>query len=254
MIDFEVLGAIFDVDDTLLDNKPGMLGRGLHEKSRLTAIHDVGERHGIAALANLSLEDNLRGFLDAPVHSLEGAIWNIFMMTGVADSEVMNSDDPLMREIVAAKAKLHAEIIKNEAEEVPGALTFVQALSGTLPKGRMAIASTAPRSEVDQFFAKAGFDKYFPSGQIITKDMTTHVKPHPQSFNLAFEIFKLPESARRQVCAFEDDPRGILAAHAAGLYVCAITTRFNREHLAGLELPPDYIADSYQEFMMRFGL
>ncbi|HEX3568200.1 MAG TPA: hypothetical protein VHT70_00810 [Candidatus Saccharimonadales bacterium] len=36
-INFKVKGAIFDVDDTLLDNKPGNPGFGLHERARLAA-------------------------------------------------------------------------------------------------------------------------------------------------------------------------------------------------------------------------
>lgn len=40
----EVKGAIFDVDDTLLDNQPGQPGMGLHERSRLAAFQFVGKK------------------------------------------------------------------------------------------------------------------------------------------------------------------------------------------------------------------
>ena len=50
-IDFEIKGAIFDVDDTLLDNKPGVPGQGLHERARLAAIREAGERHRIEPLS-----------------------------------------------------------------------------------------------------------------------------------------------------------------------------------------------------------
>jgi len=71
---------------------------------------------------------------------------------------------------------------------------------------------------------------------------------------MAFAKLGLSESDRGQVCAFEDDPRGIMAAKAAGLFTCAITTRYSREHLAALEVAPDLIADSYLEFAGHFGL
>jgi hypothetical protein len=45
-----------------------------------------------------------------------------------------------------------------------------------------------------------------------------------------------------------------MAAKAAGLYVCAITTRFDRASLNSLEVAPDLIADSFQEFAGQFGL
>ncbi len=54
MIDFEPRGGIFDVDDTLLDNKPGVAGSGLHERSRIAAVHEAGVKYGIPALAKLS--------------------------------------------------------------------------------------------------------------------------------------------------------------------------------------------------------
>lgn len=56
MIDFEVKGAILDVDDTLLDNKPGVPGQGLHERSRLAAAHTVGKEHSIPALEELTAQ------------------------------------------------------------------------------------------------------------------------------------------------------------------------------------------------------
>ena len=42
MFDFTVYGAIFDVDDTLLDNEPGLAEDSLHARSRLAAIREAG--------------------------------------------------------------------------------------------------------------------------------------------------------------------------------------------------------------------
>src|ERR1700721_4737511 len=102
-IDFIVKGAIFDVDDTLLDNKPRDPALGLHERARLAAAHEVGKLHGIDALENLSVKDNLEAFVNAPVHTLEAAVWNILLITGQADSQVINKNNILLQEIVARK-------------------------------------------------------------------------------------------------------------------------------------------------------
>lgn len=255
MIDFEPRGGIFDVDDTLLDNRPGVPGSGLHERSRLAAVHEAGVRHGIPGLAQLSVEDNLRGFLDAPVHTLEGAVWNIMMMTGLADSEVLNPDDPLLREIVDRKNELHEAILLEHGREVPGSTDFVRDF-GALPSvgGRLAVASTAVRRDVGLYFGMVGLDSYFSAERIITKESITHPKPHSEAFDMAFNSLGLPESDRRLVCAFEDDPRGIMAAKAAGLYVCAITTRYTRHELMRLGIAPDMASDSYGEFREYFDL
>ena len=154
MIDFKVKGAIFDVDDTLLGNKPGVPGQGLHERSRLAAIHTIGKARGISVLEHFSVEDNLAAFMDAPVHTLEAAVWNVLVMTGIADSQEINPESPLLREIVALKDRLHEDILLNEAEEVPGATAFVFALADCGLKDKLAIASTAIRRDVDLFLEK----------------------------------------------------------------------------------------------------
>lgn len=254
MIDFEVKGAIFDVDDTLLDNKPGVPGQGLHERSRLAAAHTVGKEHGIPELEELTAQQNLDAFLNAPVHTLEAAVWNILVMTGVADSEVINPDNRVFKEIVALKNELHKDILREFGTEVPGAVGFVKALGQGSLQNKLAIASMAVRQDVDMFLGMTGLDSLFPDERIKTKESITHPKPNPEVFNLAFATLGLDEKDKNNVCAFEDDPRGIMAAKAAGLYVCAITTRFDKKSLSELEVAPDLIADSYQEFAGYFGL
>lgn len=254
MIDFEVKGAIFDVDDTLLDNNPGVLGQSLHERSRLAAVHTVGNQYGIPELVELTARQNLDAFLNAPVHTLEAAVWNILIMTGIADSDVINLDNPIFKDIVALKNDLHKDILREFGKEVPGAINFVHALALNGLHDKMAIASTAVRQDVDMFLAMTGLMELFPNDRIKTKESITHPKPNPEVFSLAFASLGLVEADKSNVCAFEDDPRGIMAAKAAGLYVCAITTRFDRKSLSELEVPPDLIADGYQEFTEQFGL
>lgn len=62
------------------------------------------------------------------MHTLEAAVWNILVMTGVADSEVINPDNPVFQQIVALKNELHKDILREFGTEVPGAVNFVKAL------------------------------------------------------------------------------------------------------------------------------
>ena len=253
-IDFDIRGAIFDVDDTLLDNKPGNPGHGLHERARLAAAREAGERHNIDSLRNLSVEDNLEAFMCAPVHTLEAAVWNILIMTGQADSEVINKDNMLLQEIVSRKDELYKDILLDEGEEVPGAVNFVQKLAASGIENKLAIASTAIRRDVDLFLGKTGLASLFPDQRIKTKESITHPEPNPEVFNLAFASLGLPEEDRMKVCVFEDDPRGIMAARAAGLFVCAIGTRYSPEQMMSLEVPPHIAFATYVEFMNWFRL
>lgn len=254
MIEFQVKGAIFDVDDTLLDNKPGIPGQGLHEQSRLAAAHEVGKKYDIPRLIELTAQENLDAFMNAPVHTLEAAVWNILLITGEADSDVMNVEHPLLKEIVKLKNELHEDILMTKGEEVPGASAFVRGLAELGIADKLAIASTAVRRDVDLFLGKTGLEALFPPERIKTKEDITHPKPNPEVFNLAFDSLGLSEADRNEVCAFEDDPRGVMAAKAAGLFTCAITTRFSREELQSLEVPPDLIGESYKEFSELFGV
>lgn len=253
-LDFTPVGAIFDVDDTLLDNKPGVPGSGLHERSRIRAVHTVGERHGISELANLSVEDNLNAFLTAPVHSLPGAVWNILCMSGLADGQAINPEHPLLKEIVDLKNELHKDILLEEGNELPGASSYVRALAEQGLQDKLAIASTAVRRDIDLFLGKYQLDSLFPPRRIVSYESITHPKPHPEAFDLAFVSLGLADDQRSKVLAFEDDPRGVMAAKAAGLFVMGITSRFSRDELSKAAIAPDIIADSYAEFAEICGL
>ncbi|MDB5178900.1 MAG: haloacid dehalogenase superfamily protein subfamily variant 3 with third motif having or [Patescibacteria group bacterium] len=254
MINFKVKGAIFDVDDTLLNNIPDTPEQGLHERSRLAAVQEVGRRRGLQILCDLSPKANLDAFLNAPVHTLEAAVWNILVMSKLATGDVIDHKNPLLQEITTLKNSFHKTLLLNEGEEVPGATDFVSLLAQNGLNDKLAIASTALRQDVDIFLDKTGLKPLFPDSRIKTKESITHPKPNPEVFNLAFTSLGLAESDRAAVCAFEDDPRGIMAARAAGLYACAITTRYPREELLSLAVPPHIAADSYDEFTKLFQL
>lgn len=92
----DIEGAIFDLDDTLLDNGPtAEPAKWLHSLSRLAAVHEVGELHAIEELVNVTDEENGTAFTTALEHSLKGAIYNIFYMKGLAASNVVQPDSPL---------------------------------------------------------------------------------------------------------------------------------------------------------------
>ncbi len=162
MIDFTVKGAIFDVDDTLLDNKGDDPKHGLHERSRLVAAHEVGRRHGIDALKKLSARDNRRAFRESPVHSLQGAVWNTLVICGLRADATPDPNDPLLREIMDLKMELHGDVLLREGEPYPGAVEFVAALAKSGLRDKLAVATTAYRRDLDIFFKKAGWINIFP--------------------------------------------------------------------------------------------
>lgn len=247
----EIQGVIFDLDDTLLDNGPADQPEvWLHSRSRLAAVHEVGNEHDIQALREVTQAENGRAFVTSPVHSLQGAIWNIFFMKGLVPTNEFDPKSPyfsLVDEIADRKNQLHESIIMQHGKEVAGASQFIQRLAAN-GITKLALATNAIQRDIDVFLDKYDLRQYFPEERIISFEKTSKPKPDPESFDLAFQSLGLPESARPYVAGFEDNPRGIQSIKAAGLYACAITTRLSAKDLAELPVKPDLIAESYDEF------
>lgn len=249
----QIRGVIFDVDDTLLDNNPSGDSYGLHAHSRLAATHAVAARHHYPALARQTLADMLEAFHTSPTHSLYGAIWRQLQMAGiVAETAELDLTHPLLTEVAQAKDELHEMILRTHGREIADAGRFIRALAKRhIP---LAVASTACRRDIDVFFEMTGINRFIKDENIVSREKFNHPKPHPEPFDMAFKTLHLPEAARPYVVAFEDDPRGLASAKAAGLFACAITTRYSRADLQKLPVASDYINDSYAGFAQAAGL
>lgn len=254
MIDFIPKGAIFDVDDTLLANQTSAdMGYGMHERARLRATHEAARRHNIPELLTLTPKQNYEAFLNAATHTADAAIWQVMREYGLVDSDDINPDNKVFSDILVLKNDYFQTILRDEGEEVPGASKFLRAFANTYSlNNKFAIGSMGIKPDLKIFVEKYELQDLFPDDHIVSRERVTHPKPHPEVFNVAFDILDIPEEDRKHVCVFEDDPRGIMAAKAAGMYVCAITRRYDREALAALEVAPDVIADTFDEFATFF--
>lgn len=254
----QIKGVIFDLDDTLLDNGPaGKPAEWLHSRSRLAAAHAVGKEHNIKALQDLTPEANASMFLTAKVHSLPGASWNILYTQGLVESEDIDVNSPmypLLLELVARHHELHEAILRKYGREVPGASAFVKYLASHGFRDKLALATSSFRQDIDIFLEKYELGNCFPEERIISYEKVTRPKPDPECFDLAFRSLGLSDDQRRQVLAFEDNPRGLLSAKAAGLYTCALTTRYGRDAPELHATKPDMIADSFAEYRALLGI
>jgi beta-phosphoglucomutase-like phosphatase (HAD superfamily) len=252
-LSFTPLGAIFDVDDTLLNNYPVKGGMGLHERARLFAIKELGQKHNIPELIETTEEQNKHVIRRATEHSVEGSIWQLFYELGLVKDRKIDHANPLLREMAARKHDLYEPILAEFGAPLPQAVEFVQAMY-VLTDGKIAIASGAKRRDILVFLKVTGMDAYFLPERIFSRDDFERSKPDPEPFSLAFTSLGLSEDDRARVVAFEDDPKGIESAKAASLFTCAITTRFERGDLETMELAPDMIRDNYVAFAESFGI
>jgi beta-phosphoglucomutase-like phosphatase (HAD superfamily) len=243
------VGAIYDVDDTLLSNHPDDGdASNLHERSRLAATHAIGAELGLDTLLTVTLEENFKYFQEAPQHTVDSAVWTMLYQKKLVDSPMIDYDHPLLRAIVERKAELHIDLLKTAGKEVPGASAFVRGLEQNGLAGKQAIASGARLEEIRTFLNMYQISDIFPRRRIIARGDYQHAKPDPDPYHRAFKTLGLADTpkVRSHVLAVEDDPKGYLSALNAGLYVCVVTTMFPPEAFIAIQRP-QYIATDMAE-------
>jgi beta-phosphoglucomutase-like phosphatase (HAD superfamily) len=235
LIDFRPAGAIFDHDDTLVSNFAPGATIGAHEDSRLKAIYEYADRHNLPTLRSLTPEANMQAFIDAKTSTIEAAISEVFRICGITVEIHPELCEDTVNTIAARKTFFHREFIQT-APEVPGSTDMVISLARN-GITRLAIASNAVLSEITDYLDIHQLDRYIFRSRIRSLENARRPKPDPDLYNQAFE----------------DDPRGIRAAHDAGLFVCGVTSRLNCSALLELECPPR-LAGNYAELKQQLGL
>ncbi len=253
-----IAGVVYDVDDTLLNSQPdpGNPLSNLHQVSRLEALYKVAEELGgdYLSLLQVQAQENFDSFAASPVHTVSGAFFTLLKNRGLMTGDI-DPHNPIIKRLVELKDDAYGKLLTVHGRPVLGADSFVRDFSHTFGlDDKNAIASTAILRDIKTFLRMHDLAPLFPDERIIDASRVTHPKPHPEAFDKAFQSLSLPEHARRSTIAFEDDPRGMLSARKAGLYICAITTRYSADFLASIEAKPDYIASSYAEFREFFGM
>jgi phosphoglycolate phosphatase/beta-phosphoglucomutase len=133
-------------------------------------------------------------------------------------------DDTALAELIAKKRARYRDLLVNDLTLVPGVTDFIMALLQR--ESPLAIASAAPREEIDFVLRHCGLDECFTT--IIASADVTLRKPDPEPYLRAIALLGLP--AKRCV-AIEDSPVGFASARGAGLSVVMLTTSWSREAL-----------------------
>jgi len=135
-------------------------------------------------------------------------------------------------ELIARKASIFEEIIRDGLKPYPGALELIRDLSGKLP---LALCSGALSSDIipilKQFEITNAFDV------IVTAEDVAASKPDPESYVRAVRglnaVFPDKLIMPRECLAIEDTPAGIASAQTAGIPVLAVTNSYPTEKLGG---------------------
>ena len=215
-LQFAPRAVIFDIDGTIVDNMH------LHAE----AFGVFAERHGLPPLTS---HDRAR--LDGRRNS---EIFPILFKREVARDEWLayeNEKEGLYRELSKGRLLpmrgLHALIARLNEDQIP-----------------MALATSAPKPNVDHTLAELGLQDAFPI--IVRGDEVARGKPAPDVFLEAARRLGIDAAS---CLVFEDAPMGIEAAQAAGMRVVALTTSFQAAHFDQLGAPPTLVCCDFEEFL-----
>ena len=111
----------------------------------------------------------------------------------------------------------------------------------------MAIGSAAIPFNIDFILDNLGIRKYFSA--IVSADDVSISKPHPETFLKAAEQIHTEPSA---CLVFEDAPKGVEAAAAAGMKCVVLTTMHNRNEFPIADHIIGFIQDYTDPFLLSF--
>jgi HAD superfamily hydrolase (TIGR01509 family) len=177
-----IKGFFFDLDGTLVDT---------HEANYLAY------RHAVKLIKSVILGDDLKMMIKSGENS------NSFLSKLLPDS-----NNKEIARINSKKKELYPQYL-NTSELNDYLLTFLTQMSEHYI---IVLVTTAKRDNALAVLKQHNLEKFFSF--MIFGDDVTHMKPHPEAYNLALEKSGLSPD---EVVAFEDSNKGISAAEAAGI-------------------------------------
>ncbi|SRR5258706_5054919 len=199
---------VFDMDGVIVDTNP------YHK----IALRQFAEKYGYS----LSEEELVK-----KIYGRTNKEWipNLFGRTLSAQQ---------VQKLGEEKEKLFRDLYEKDIVEVAGLTKFLdQAMQLNL---KLAIGTSAPRSNVDFVLAKTGIEKYFPV--ILDESHVTHGKPNPEIYINCAAALNYPAS---QCIVFEDSLSGVAAAREAGCPVVGVATTHSAQELGTKVVIKDFI-------------
>ncbi len=179
-----IRGAVFDMDGLLLDTER-VVNEAWDEAARRTGFSDVE-------------------FAKRSCLGLNEASTRAFFLRTYGEAFPYDTFRSLTRQLAHEVLDVHVPVKEGAA----------QLLSALKAKGiALAVASSTREVTVRDQLSRAGLLPYFSA--VITGDMVTHGKPHPEIFMKACEALQLPPE---ECLGFEDSVNGIRSAFRAGMY------------------------------------
>jgi beta-phosphoglucomutase len=196
---------IFDMDGVIVDSNP---------------FHKIALKQFCKKYGKDLTEDELR----EKIYGRRNQDWllNVF---GKLEPDKMNA-------YADEKEALFRELYQKDIKLLDGLASFLERMDDyAIPR---AIATSAPRSNVDFTLEKTHIGRYFET--ILDSSFVDKGKPHPQIY---LKTVAALDFEPRNCVVFEDSLAGVESARNAGCKVVGITTTHTAEELAGTDLVVD---------------
>lgn len=138
------------------------------------------------------------------------------------------------------KEALFRELYDKDIKPLDGLPEFLKRLDSL--EIRRAIATSAPRDNVDFTLEKTGIGQYFTT--ILDDSFVSYGKPHPEVYQKAAAALRYDP---QHCVVFEDSLAGVEAGKKAGCKVVGITTTHDKDELGDTDL----IIDNFVELDPR---
>jgi len=142
------------------------------------------------------------------------------------------------------KEKLFRDLYEKDIREVKGLTDFLETASSLNIK--LAIGTSAPRSNVDFVLTKTEIGKFFPV--ILDESHVSHGKPNPEIYINCAAALNYPPA---RCIVFEDSLSGVAAGRAAGSPVVGVATTHTAQELGTKVVIRDFTEMTPAEIILK---
>lgn len=194
--------VVFDMDGVIVDSNP----------AHKLALIEFSHQHGYDLT-----DDEMK----AKIYGRTNKDWIPNLLgNSLTEEQILQYEDE--------KESLFRKIYESDIKPVNGLVPFLRQLDEyNVPR---AIATSAPRANVDFTLEKTGIGSFFQT--ILDESHVTVGKPHPEIYLKTAEALGLPPG---QCIVIEDSISGVEAARRAGCKVVGITTTHTPEEFDGTD-------------------
>jgi beta-phosphoglucomutase len=200
----------FDFDGVLV-------GIDAHTQARIQAFEEFAESR-----ADERFIASPHTHHDAHLHGshTDAIIGWVLQYQGLVARDINPADAELTKLLADRKREIYHALVSKGRDALDGSVECVRWALETFGSERVAIVTTASKTEVEPFLMR--YDLIGKVGCLISRELVgKDLKPHPLAYNLASKYFRL----KPQNCAaIEDSVRGLKSAESAGYYTIGITT------------------------------